>query len=287
MIFTKINHLSKIFERKFKNTIFLSKHKVLDQLAEDLICGLDEKISFNRKIVVCCGIHNSYHLNQFRRGYKLGIQTEQFLNQEGQELWRYDSFLPKVLKHLERFDKIIDINASNKPVYDRLPDHIKHKVTFGPHIFPAHPPPATTSTRPQAAFVGDSSGRRTSILATLESKQQAELIKSELYGKPLLKELSPYAAILNIHYDRGSYTEAPRLLLALKAGKAVISEPLSDEFTEGVHYLGLDKSPDQADLAATFRHFSAYVCNHFSFQDQLIALGLASLPMGQHEQYTG
>lgn len=287
MSWTAFNRINHFFEHRKGPLVFIAKQKVLAYLAEDLLTGLDPQLTINQRVLVFCGIHNGYHAHHWRRGYKLGIQTEQFLNQEGEQLWRYESFLPKVMKHLERFDQIIDINSSNKPVYDRLPSHIRQKIRFGPHIFPANAPAAKAASRSLAAFVGDGSGRRTPILASLEAKQRAELIKSELYGQPLLDELSPYAAILNIHYDRGSYTEAPRLLLALNAGKAVVSEPLSDDFIEGVHYLSLDHPLDSDQLAKVHQNFSTHVCSRFSFQQQLVTLGLASLPKAKHDQYTG
>lgn len=271
------HHNRLFFEYHLGPAVFLAKQKVLAQLAEDLLNGLNPTLSFKQKTVVFCGIHNNYHVNYYRRGYKIGIQTEQFFNHEGQKLWRYETFLPKVMRHLKRFDTIIDINSSNRPAYCHLPRQLQDKIIFGPHIFPVAPPEFSPAQTNSLAFVGDTTGRRSEILDRLAGKGEAEVIKEQLYGQDLIKKLGQYSGLLNIHYDRGVYTESPRLLTALNAGKPVVSEPLSREFIAGEHYIPLGEDITSTKLEAVYENFRSYVSEALSFQQILLQLELALL----------
>jgi hypothetical protein len=92
-------------------------------------------------------------------------------------------------------------------------------------------------------FVGDLNERRQELLARLERNGLAiARVPPNTFRRPLRTALSRASSVLNLHFAPGRYTEAPRILKAVLAGKPVISEDLADPFVRGQHYLPLDQA---------------------------------------------
>lgn len=67
----------------------------------------------------------------------------------------------------------------------------------------------------------------------------------------------------------GAYTEYPRLLSALLAGKPVLSEQLTQELIPGTHYMLLGDQ-GQVDQEVVFERFSSLFCGEYSFENYLL-----------------
>lgn len=259
-----------VFYQRRGNIQILSRHKILDDIATDLLAGLSVEFNPARRITIFCGIHKFFGPDVFRRGYKIGIQTEHFYDEGGKFIARRSWEIPQVLRFVRRCRAILDLNPANWPMYENLPAREKSKITFGPHIFPPVPPKFCPSIDDRAVFFGTSSGRRSRILESLDP-QRFQRLKSSKFGAGLIAELSKFGAVLNIHHDEGIYTEAPRILIALKAGKPLVSEALSSEWKPGIHYLlPADFAPD-ANLEEVFDAMSDQCTRLYSFQRYLEA----------------
>lgn len=260
-----------VFYRRRGKTQILSRHKILDDIAYDLLAGLSVDYEPPYLVTIFCGIHKFFGPDVFRRGFKIGIQTEHFYDEDGKFIARRSWEIPQVLRHVRRCQAILDLNPANWPIYQKLPPHEKAKISFGPHIFPANLPTYCASSSTNAVFFGTTSGRRKAVLERLDPRRFQQL-KSGRFGADLISELSNFGAILNIHHDEGVYTEAPRILIALKAGKPLVSEKLSSEWTPGVHYLLPSDFTQDADLEGIFGAMADQCYRRYSFQLYLEAI---------------
>lgn len=257
----------KVFERRVGNIVFLSRHPLHQQIAEDIVAGLAPGFSPSRRFIVYCGAHHRFRWHVLRPGIKIGLQTEQFFDDEGQQLWGYNkSTLERTFALLKHVHVMLDLNETNKPAYAQVVGKDREKLLFGPYIFPDVPPPATPYEDERSIFFGAMGvGRRETIVPRLEAAGICDVVKTTTFGEALFQRVRRYRAVLNIHYMEGIYTEYPRLLSALLQGKPVVSEPLASNLTEGVHYVGL-QSVESADYVAVYDAFAKHVCERYSFQ---------------------
>lgn len=257
-----------VFYRKRGKIQILSRHKILDDIASDLLDGLSTNYTLDRPVTTYCGIHKFFGPDVFRRGFKIGIQTEHYYDETGNFIARRNWEITQTLRFVRRCHAVLDLNPANWPIYERLPAREKGKITFGPYIFPTTSPKYRESLGTAAVFFGTDSGRRKSIMDSLDPGHFQRL-RSGKFGSELVSELANYSAVLNIHHDDGIYTEAPRLLIALKAGKPLVSERLSSDWTPSVHYLLPANFTPDANLEEIFSAMAEQCCRRYSFQGYL------------------
>ncbi len=254
-----------LFERMHGNVTFLARNKTLDQLNADIISGLPETFSLRQPLTVYCGIHTNFQKHYFRHGCKLGIQTEQLADQHGCALWKASKVKPAIEASQVFFDQVLDLNRTNRSAYA-----VGAPLDFGPFIFPSCAPPFSMGVDPRSIFFGSVTGfRRPRILAEAQAAGQIRYYPEGLFGEELAAEVAKHTSVANIHFDEGVYTEYPRLLSALLAGKPVLSEQLTEELIPGTHYMLLDKQ-DQVDQEVVFEQFSSLFCGKYSFENYLL-----------------
>ncbi|MBL1406181.1 MAG: hypothetical protein COC00_009370 [Rhizobiales bacterium] len=256
---------------------FISKHAGLNQLSYDIAQGM-ESLTLSHKVNVFCGIHKKQGINWFRPGFKLGIQTEQLLDPEGNEVApgsKRDNYKKNIIYALKKSHVILDINASNHKFYQSLENwsEIKNKIVFGPKIFPNFEVKFLEPTNDKFMFFGSiANSRRGPVIEELRKKASID-IESNLFGKQLHDCASAYKAIINVHYFDTIYSEAPRILTSYLSGKPTISETLCPIFENGKHYIHIndDSFPnvELSKLKNTHQELGNYVTQKYSFEDFL------------------
>lgn len=242
----------------------LSRHPVLDQVARDIAAGLTPDSLPDEDITLYVGLHRNYGPAQLRRGRRIAIQTEQYFDAQGLPMWRnarrWRTWKAALLCH-----HILDLSPSNAPHYDCLPQWLRRKVLFGPHIFPSAPPTFVAAQDTAVLFIGNTNARRAEILASLPEGAWREA-PPETYGAALAPLIAEAAGLLNIHYTDRIYAEYPRLLAACIGGKIVVSEPLGTDLVPGRDYIALERIEDiatgsiapEAVFAAFWRNFARH-----------------------------
>ncbi|PCJ90148.1 MAG: hypothetical protein COA52_10730 [Hyphomicrobiales bacterium] len=253
---------------------FISKHAGLNQLSYDIAQGM-ESLTLPHKVIVFCGIHKKQGINWFRSGFKLGIQTEQFLDPNGIEVApgsKRDNYKKNIIYALEKLHVILDINASNYKFYQSLEiwPKIKNKIVFGPRIFPNFEVKYKEPINDKYIFFGSiSNSRRGPVIEELRKKYPVD-IESNLFGKQLHDCSSKYKAIINVHYFEAIYSEAPRILTSYLSGKPTISETLCPIFECGKHYIHINDDSfsnlERSKLKNTHQELGKYVTQKYSFE---------------------
>ena len=94
-----------------------SRHKILKQLGQDILEGLSvNDIAELGDVMVLVGCHHNFGLFPLGSSFCVGIQTEQFLDQNGRELWgmvKKPKGIADLMKNLSRVDVMLDTNISN------------------------------------------------------------------------------------------------------------------------------------------------------------------------------
>lgn len=269
---------------RHERIIFLCPNRVMEQLALDIIAGFRSKdiAHRSRRLIVYVGIHCNFGRYWFRRGHKIGIQTEQIYDENQKPLWGRDKFDLKVnIEQALLFsDSILDLNSGNKYFYELegLLKARRVRYLFGPYIFPSEPFDfkAKTGCSPLSLLffgsIGDRGTRRRDVLEELSSKSQdlynIVIPTDPVFYDDLACEMEVHDAVLNIHFDNGVYAEAPRLLSAYINGKPVVSEPLGSVFERSACYLAITRR-DLTDLDLHYRNFSEVVVPQYSFLNAL------------------
>jgi len=259
------------------DVVLCAHHPILRDLAATL-AGAGFNLPRGRAIEVLVGAHD------FARGrapgrLRIALQTEQLADARGSPLWA--ARLGRELGGmLGRCDAVIDLSPFNAPAYDRLPAADRARVVFGPFIFPDHAPAFDPGTGPELVFFGAINPRRAAALERIAARRPVRVLPPGTFGAALMAALAPAAGVLNLHYAEGTYTEAPRLLTALLAGKPVYSEPLAPPLEVGRHYLAPDAAACDATRAAAFAALRDEVAAAFRFSDGL-ARAAALVPAGR------
>lgn len=254
------------------NVTFVTGSELLDDVARDLACAISGPLPCS--IEVHLGMHAQARLKPFvpqgRRDLVIGLQTEQLLDESGQPLWR-NRLSGKVLAGVPRYDHVIDLSQANAPVYSALPPDLRDRIIIGPYIFPASAPACNSPAAGPFVFFGAPNARREAVLADLARHGLAlRRLPSGTFGPELASEIAAAAAIVNIHFDQGRYTEYPRLLKAVLAGKPLLSEPLAAPLASGTHYLPTDRGqPDPGSLIAAYDAMVALLCTDYALHPVL------------------
>lgn len=234
------------------DVLLVSPVPLLDDFAADLAATITEPVGLDVELRI--GIHLprrvAANAPKGRRSLLIGVQTEHLLDTTGQPM-RQAHYADKVLSHLARYDVILDLSEANRPIYADLPDDLRARIHFGPHIYPSAMPLLSMHPGKPLLFFGTSSPRRAKKIAALrEAGVAVEEVRKRTFGDALRTQMGAGSAVLNLHFDEGIYTEAPRILKAVLAGLPVVSEPLAAPFQADVHYLSLDSAASGAERLA-------------------------------------
>lgn len=272
---------------QYGNITFLCPNTVMEQIARDISLGLElSKVSVkSRPILVFLGIHCFFGRHWLRRGFKVGIQTEQLRDENFKPLWgeEWPDLKVNVGQALMFSHSILDLGVKNQHFYEKekMPTRRSTRFLFGPYIFPSRRVPF----RPKVGGVDFSllffgslvaGSRRQLIIEDLANANRGAYkvtaFKDPLFGDELKKEMQKHDAILNIHFAEGLYMEAPRLLSAYVNGKPVVSEPLGAKFDSKNCYMPIDDiAPSK--LNEVHEIFSDVFVPDYSFLSALRRLG--------------
>lgn len=261
--------MPRVFKRQAKSITFLSRHVMLDHLAWEILRGLPEGVATqHRRVVVFCGIHKGFGLRWARRGYKVALQTEQMYDETGKSLWGQSAKRGRRVALAARMaDLVLDLSAANRPFYEEhCPVALAEgKIRFGPYIFPSRPLPFVFGVDESVAFFGSlGGGRRANVIKRIGAFRVRMLEPGTFFGD-LYQQVGKCSAVLNVHFEGGVYTEAPRLLTSLYCGKPLVSEPLGAPFVSGEHYVPIDDY-GTVDNRAVFERCSRFVSDNLSFE---------------------
>ena len=105
-----------------KRVDFISTHPALMDFCDDLRRSLlhsEEVLNHNIKVLV--GLHKRPPMRFYLSGFKLGIQTEQLVDDNGHVMWgSKKKSLHRIRRALKSCDAILDLSESNRPVYESL-----------------------------------------------------------------------------------------------------------------------------------------------------------------------
>lgn len=229
------------FNRSVGSLYFHSRHEILDQMAMEMLCGLPSEFRLKKRTHIYCGIHQSFPFSFLNFGYKIGIQTEQFFDESGNELFGLENKkgIENIKSAIDKYDCILDLSFSNSLFYDRLAENglDVSKIKYGPHIFFENPPQYISCNESSGKFLFFGSleaPRRKKALQALGEK--CVVLEAGVHYNALYDEIKKSSGVLNLHYQDAIYTEVPRMLTALTCGKTLVSEQLASPFVAGTHY---------------------------------------------------
>lgn len=265
--------MPRVFKRQAGSLTFLSRHVVLDHLAWEIMRGLPGGFTTqHERVVVFCGTHKGFGLRWLRRGYKIALQTEQMYDETGKPLWGQSKKRARRLAFAARAaDLVLDLSAANRRFYEEhCPAALAQgKIRFGPWIFPSRPFPFDPGSEESVVFFGSlGRGRRASVIEDIDGFPVRMLEAGAFFGD-LYRQVKPYSAVLNVHFEEGVYTEAPRLLTSLYCGKPLVSEPLGAPFVAGKHYVPID-GYGTVENRVVFERLSRFVSDNLSFERFLL-----------------
>lgn len=252
---------------RIQDVTLVSPVPVLDDFAEDLGATITKPVGVDIELHV--GLHRPGRLKSFappdRQGLLVGIQTEHLFDAAGTPLWQ-GHLMGKIVRQVPKYDVVLDLSVANRKAYGALSDQARSHLHFGPHIFPERPPVMAAAPGCPPLFVGALNERRQNLLDRLEGVGiSIARVPANTFRSSLRAALAKASSILNLHFAEGSYTEAPRILKAVLAGKPIVSEELAHPFVLGQHYLPLDQAnAGQAALTASYEKMVSLLSEQYS-----------------------
>lgn len=240
----------------------VATHQVLADVARDLVRAWGQGPAPMRPVVLHVGAHRSRRLPGHPEALQIGVQTEQMWDQAGRPLWKRLND-QRLARMVQDFDLLLDLSEANVPAYSAFCPAERAKIRFGAHIFPQLPPPPRRSGD-GLLFVGALNARRRAVLDRLGA--QAALAPAGTFGPELDFALDRAAGLLNLHFEDGVYSEYPRILKAVLAGRALWSEPLAAPLVEDQHYFSLDARPEAARVIEVQQAMAQLLCSRFSLR---------------------
>jgi hypothetical protein len=199
-----------------------------------------------------------------KRSINIGVQTEQYYDQNGKKLWAYrPSFFSYLL--FNKFDYLIDYSSFNYLAYGKVKD--SKRIIFGPYLFPEQNKSYIKSMNNLLLFVGDMSPRRQKLLNSIQPTRKKITFFKDKFYEDLIPELNRCDGIINIHHQKGVYTEWPRILMAYTSGKVVFSEALGYPLISGKHYLPLEEmdSANEDVKEKIYQNFKEEIAAKYKF----------------------
>ncbi|MCZ8153897.1 MAG: hypothetical protein O9292_16075 [Rhodobacteraceae bacterium] len=243
----------------------VATHRVLRDVARDIMAAFAGGGPLARPVVLHVGAHRSQRLADRPGALQIGLQTEQMLDEAGNRLWK--AFQPgRIVQMLAQYDLLLDLSEANAPAYGFLDAAQRRRVRFGPFLFPAAPP-APRGPGEGLLFVGAMNERRADRLAALGAR--VVTLPDRTFGPAVAEALERCEGLLNLHFQDAVYSEYPRLLKAVLAGRAVWSEPLAAPLVEGVHYFAPTARPAAAEVAAVQRAMAELFATRFALRSFL------------------
>ncbi|MBP0482945.1 hypothetical protein [Sagittula salina] len=239
---------------------------ILEQIARDMLDGIADEALCATPVDVVLGVHRYSQLPRHRGRPLIGIQTEHFLDATGA---RTDETLkPRYLaSYLRQCDLLVDLSPYNRPYYPWATRLLAgQKLIFGPYLFPSRSVAFDPGRTDELLFVGALNDWRRKVLGS--PGVPPVRVETDLYGGALSERIRQAAAMVNLHRRPGVYSEVPRLLSAVLAGKAVVSEPLAPPFVAGRHYVPLGAA-QAADFRAAFEAMRDEIAARYSFEELL------------------
>lgn len=239
---------------------FYTGHTVLRDCAKDFSRALERPLSAKADVYV--GVHvvdQPYETGRFR----VGIQTEQLLDRNGQVMWRNIS-TEALWRYANQYDLILDLSPDNEPSYQGLSPELRAKVFFGPHVFP-NTPIELDYKLADPLFFGSLNARRRLLLAEQQALRPITVAPKRTFGQDLDSMIKMHGSVFNLHFVDGEYSEYPRFLKAYLRGKPVVSEPMSEPLQSGVHYFNLDSIPSEDAARRIFKNVADW-SREYSFQ---------------------
>lgn len=248
-------------------TEILTRNKLLADFAADLAVGLPDDCAIEAKVIV--GIHLWRFAPKDDRPL-IGIQTEHILSEEKNEM-RLALDRRTIRQVCAHYDAILDLSELSRPAYSHINEWRQRKVTYGPHIFPSKSVSYNAGGK-SAVFVGGLNNRRQEIIDLYQSLHPVEIVPRGTYGIQLEEFVNSSSLFLNIHFQEGTVSEAPRLLKAYLYGKPTASEDLAAPFIIGRHCLSLSELPSLMRMEEVFSMFEKEIASQYRFIDYLSAV---------------
>lgn len=240
---------------KYANLHFYCPTKIQEQLARDIIsglnfCDLPEK---QRTVEIFMGTHHFFGRCLLSKNIKIAIQTEQIYDLTGSKIqFSKSTFNEELFLQACCFSNaILDLSEGNRTIYEKYSNNLVGRtILLGPYIFPSrHRKNIKSETNGKVLFFGGipKNSHREKVLLDLSQNDIVCIANPSLFGEELTAKVIDYDAILNIHVCDAIYTEAPRLLSAVLHSKILISEELGKPFEKGVHYIHVDRINEPFD----------------------------------------
>lgn len=225
---------------------FLSTHPTLDRVARTLAQSAARSAMHFPETDIWIGSHRSKCVPRTPGRRLIILQTEQILDADGRQIWQKMS-RRRILRQALGADLYVEWNLVNRPFYGPMPRLMPNRFLFGPYVFPDAPPERVPGQG--CVFVGSLNARRREVLA---AHPGIRIPPADATLPQIDQAISEAAALCNTHSLPGAYTEVPRVLMAVLAGKPLVSEALSAPF-EPPAYLPLGTPLDSAaTLDASF-----------------------------------
>lgn len=246
---------------------FICTHQTLREFSYDLLNSMSD-LEWRHATVFYVGAHRDFSDFWDTNELKIVIQTEQYCDVHGRFLWSAGktSEVSNIWKAAHECDYFWDLSVSNIQFYKKigLYEIIEPKFISGPYVFSEKPRLIQPATSSNVVFYGALNERRRRLI-----KQHNEMpikVLKKTYGDKLTAKILQSAAVLNLHFDEGVYSEIPRILSAFNRGKVLVSEELAYPFLHNKHYVGLE-SWQRRDYGLVFEALADLVTSRYSVSE--------------------
>ena len=197
--------------------------------------------------------------------FNIGIQTEQLFDTNGRKLWGRTSPYLAII-YMSKFDLVIDLNLPDAKAYPVWA--FWGNLKFGPYLFSGRRVESLPSNDVSVLFIGTPNERRMAKIAETSAYYPVITLSKTTFNEADAS-LKRSAALLNIHYRKGVYTEWPRLLMAYLSGKIMVSEELTAPLQSGVHYLPIGAPIDDENVRIIFDNIKKDIADNYRFDSLL------------------
>lgn len=214
------------------------------------------------RVNVYVGVHQWITDRLPNDAFNIGIQTEQLFDINGRKLWgRTSPFLAII--YMSKFDLVIDLNLPDAKAYPVWA--FWGNLKFGPYLFSGRTVETLPAKDVSVLFIGTPNERRMAKIAEISTYYPVITLSKTTFNEADAS-IKRSAALLNIHYRNGVYTEWPRLLMAYLSGKILVSEELTAPLQPGVHYLPIGSPIDDENVRLIFKNIKTDIADNYRFE---------------------